>query len=101
MRCNKDDSRERAAYVRLNKSQLNQYCTALAMRTLGSYICYVEAEETELGVIRRTGGTGAFVILCVHVQRGRIKKMHLWFVFVHLSGLSGAHLQRSEMCCLG
>lgn len=81
---NEDDSRERAAHVHLNKSQLNQYCTALAMRTLGIYIYSVEVEETELIVLRRTGGTAVFVISRVHVCRCRIKNMHLWFVFMNV-----------------
>lgn len=73
MWCNEDDSRERAAYVCLNKSQLNQYCTTLAMRTLGSYACSAEVEETELGVVRRTGRAGVFVISCMQAHRCRIK----------------------------
>lgn len=102
MWCDEDDSRKSTAYGCLNKSQLNQYCTALAMRTLGSYMCYVEVEEMELRVIRKTGGTGVFLISCVHVHGFREKNMHLWFVFMtHLSGLKGAQLQRRKMCSLG
>lgn len=43
-----DDSRERAAYVHLNKSQLNQYCTALAIEN-----------SWHLYLFRRGGGNGA------------------------------------------
>lgn len=100
MWCNDDDFRERAAYVCLNKSQLNQYCTALAMRTLGSCICYVEVEETELGVVR-TGGTGVFVISCVHVHRCRIKNIDV-AVCVHECGhicqVSEVHSCKAEKC---
>lgn len=92
---NEDDSRKSAAYGCLSKSQLNQYRTALAMRTLGSDIRYVEVEETELRVVRGAGGTSAFVFLCVHVH-GRREEKHAYVVCVHDAFVSKVHSCRGE-----